>query len=195
MSSNGTNFELVGDFMEAFGQDVLVEPTWPDRAVTDLRVELIAEELEELEVAIDNDDMVEVADALTDLLYVVYGAGHAFGLDLDACFDEVHESNMSKIGPEGPIYREDGKVLKSENFFAPDLKSVLNLERNYLEVIWLYLVLEGGTAIYNSRNQVVSVGACVYRNYHDDRDDTRYTFYIPILAKCPPFVRHIKKAL
>ena len=82
MSSNGTNFELVGDFMEAFGQDVLVEPTWPDRAVTDLRVELIAEELEELEVAIDNDDMVEVADALTDLLYVVYGAGHAFGLDL-----------------------------------------------------------------------------------------------------------------
>ena len=127
MSSNGTNFELVGDFMEAFGQDVLVEPTWPDRVVTDLRVELIAEELEELEVAIDNDDMVEVADALTDLLYVVYGAGHAFGLDLDACFEEVHESNMSKIGPEGPIYREDGKVLKSENFFAPDLKSVLNL--------------------------------------------------------------------
>ena len=83
MSSNGTNFELVGDFMEAFGQDVLVEPTWPDRAVRELRVDLIQEEVDELVEAITNKDMVEIADALTDILYVVYGAGHTFGIDLD----------------------------------------------------------------------------------------------------------------
>ena len=126
MCSNGTNFELVGDFMEAFGQDVLVEPTWPDRAVTDLRVELIAEELEELEVAIDNDDMVEVADALTDILYVTYGAGHAFGIDLDDCFREVHWSNMSKLGEDGkPIYREDGKVMKGPCYWPPNLEKII----------------------------------------------------------------------
>lgn len=128
MAVEGSNFELVGDFMEAFGQEVLCEPNWPDFSTRELRLELIREEYEELEEAIENRDIVEVADALTDLLYVVYGAGHAFGIDLDACFQEVHESNMSKLGDDGrPIYREDGKILKSENFFAPDLESVLGL--------------------------------------------------------------------
>ena len=125
---SGSNFELVGDFMEGFGQDVLCEPTWPDRDTVDLRLDLIHEELEELEVAIANNDMIEVADALTDLLYVIYGAGHAFGIDLDACFLEVHESNMSKLGPDGhAIRRDDGKILKSENFFPPDLGPILGL--------------------------------------------------------------------
>jgi len=122
----GTNFELVEDFMLAFGQEVLETPTMPDKAIQDLRVDLIAEELEELEYAIEKEDIVEVADALTDLLYVIYGAGHAFGIDLDACFLEVHNSNMSKLGEDGkPIYRDDGKVLKGPNFFEPDLEKVL----------------------------------------------------------------------
>jgi predicted HAD superfamily Cof-like phosphohydrolase len=125
---DGSNFELVGDFMEAFGQDVLCEPTWPDRDVIDLRIDLIEEELEELEVAVANSDMVEVADALTDLLYVIYGAGHAFGIDLDACFEEVHRSNLTKLGPDGrAIRREDGKIMKSENFEEPNLEAVLNI--------------------------------------------------------------------
>jgi predicted HAD superfamily Cof-like phosphohydrolase len=125
---DGSNFELVGDFMEAFGQDVLCEPTWPDRDVIDLRIDLIEEELEELEVAVANSDMVEVADALTDLLYVIYGAGHAFGIDLDACFEEVHRSNLTKLGPDGrAIRREDGKIMKSENFEEPNLEAVLNM--------------------------------------------------------------------
>ena len=125
---NGSNFELVGDFMEAFGQDVLCEPTWPDRDIVDLRVDLIEEELEELEVAIANSDMVEVADALTDLLYVIYGAGHAFGIDLDACFEEVHRSNLTKLGPDGrALRRADGKIMKSENFEEPNLEAVLNI--------------------------------------------------------------------
>lgn len=124
----GTNFELVGDFMEGFGQEVHCEPHWPDFNTRELRLELIREEYEELEEAIENRDMVEVADALADLLYVVYGAGHAFGIDLDACFVEVHESNMSKLGPDGKaIYREDGKVMKSENFFPPNLEPILGL--------------------------------------------------------------------
>ena len=123
-----SNFELVGDFMEAFGQDVHCDPVWPDFSTRELRLDLIQEEFEELQEAIDNNDMVEVADALTDLLNVVYGAGHAFGIDLDECFLEVHESNMSKLGPDGrAIRREDGKVLKSENFFAPDLAPILGL--------------------------------------------------------------------
>tara|TARA_Y100000385_G_C13037646_1_gene613772 strand:- start:7 stop:507 length:501 start_codon:yes stop_codon:yes gene_type:complete len=125
-NSKGTNFELVGDFMQAFGQDVETEPTWPDFSTRELRLELIREEYEELEEALENRDLVEVADALTDLLYVVYGAGHTFGLDLDDCFDEVHASNMSKLGNDGrPLKREDGKVLKGPNFFEPDLKSIL----------------------------------------------------------------------
>lgn len=123
-----SNFELVGDFMEAFGQEVHCEPNWPDFSTRELRLDLIQEEFEELQEAIDNKDMVEIADALTDLLYVVYGAGHAFGMDLDECFLEVHESNMSKLGPDGrAIRREDGKVMKSKNFFAPNLAPILGL--------------------------------------------------------------------
>jgi predicted HAD superfamily Cof-like phosphohydrolase len=122
----GTNFELVGDFMDAFGQDVHMTPHWPDFSTRELRIDLIEEELEELKTAIENKDMVEIADALTDLLYVVYGAGHTFGIDLDSCFGEVHWSNMSKLGTDGkPIYREDGKVMKGPHFHAPDLKKIL----------------------------------------------------------------------
>ncbi len=121
-----TNFELVGDFMEAFGQLVLDEPQLPGENIEDLRVDLIAEELQELKEALNNRDIVEVADALTDLLYVIYGAGHSFGIDLNDCFDEVHRSNMSKLGEDGrPIYRHDGKVLKGPNYFPPDLESIL----------------------------------------------------------------------
>ena len=125
-NGEGTNFELVGDFMEAFGQDVQLEPTWPDFNTRELRLELIAEELDELSDAVADRDMIQIADALTDLLYVVYGAGHAFGLDLDECFQEVHSSNMSKLGPNGrPIHREDGKVMKGPGYFEPDLESIL----------------------------------------------------------------------
>jgi predicted HAD superfamily Cof-like phosphohydrolase len=124
-----SNFELVGDFMEAFGQAVHIEPTLRSEPVQDLRVDLIAEELDELRAAFANHDIVEVADALTDLLYVVYGAGHAFGIDLDECFYEVHKSNMSKLGEDHrPIYRDDGKVLKGPNYFPPDLARVLCIE-------------------------------------------------------------------
>ena len=118
----GTNFELAGDFMNAFGQEVLSEPTLPSPELAKLRLELIREEVEELNVGIEGMDIVEIADALTDILYVVYGAGHAFGIDLDACYREVHSSNMSKLGEDGkPIYREDGKVLKGPNFRSPNL--------------------------------------------------------------------------
>ena len=121
-----TPFELVGDFMEVFGQEVNCEPTLRDRDTQDLRVDLIAEELEELEIALANKDIIEVGDALTDLLYVVYGAGHAFGIDLDECFIEVHESNMSKLDEDGrPIYREDGKVMKGPNYFSPNLRAII----------------------------------------------------------------------
>ena len=126
---DGTNFELVGDFMEVFGQIVEPEPIIPDDMTVDLRVDLIAEEFLELREAVANEDIVEIADALTDLLYVVYGAGHAFGIDLDECFLEVHASNMSKLDDNGqPIYREDGKVLKSDNYFKPNLASVLYVD-------------------------------------------------------------------
>ena len=125
-NGEGTNFELVGDFMEAFGQDVQLEPTWPDFNTRELRLELIAEELDELSDAVADRDMIQIADALTDLLYVVYGAGHAFGIDLDECFQEVHASNMSKLGENGrPIYREDGKVMKGPGYFEPDLEGIL----------------------------------------------------------------------
>lgn len=123
-----SNFESVGDFMESFGQEVNNEPTLRDSQTQQLRYDLIDEELEELKMAFDNDDIVEIADALTDLLYVVYGAGHAFGIDLDECFLEVHESNMSKLGEGGrPIYREDGKVLKGPDYFPPNLKEILDV--------------------------------------------------------------------
>ena len=125
-NGEGTNFELVGDFMEAFGQDVQLEPTWPDFNTRELRLELIAEELDELSDAVADRDMIQIADALTDLLYVVYGAGHAFGIDFDECFQEVHASNMSKLGENGrPIYREDGKVMKGPGYFEPDLEGIL----------------------------------------------------------------------
>ena len=121
-----TNFESVGDFMEAFGQKVEVEPTWPDFNTRELRLELISEEFDELCQAVEDRDMVEIADALTDLLYVIYGAGHAFGLDLDECFTEVHDSNMSKLGEDGrPIHREDGKVLKGPDYFEPNLHEII----------------------------------------------------------------------
>lgn len=124
----GTNFELVGDFMEAMDQEVLIYPVFPEEHIQKLRLDLIEEELDELHLGVDNIDIIEVADALTDLLYVVYGAGHAFGIDLDECFQEVHESNMSKLGEEGrAIKREDGKVLKPDTYFPPDLKSVLSV--------------------------------------------------------------------
>jgi predicted HAD superfamily Cof-like phosphohydrolase len=122
-----TNFELAGDFMNAFGQEVLTEPTCPSPELAKLRLELIREEVEELNVGIEGMDLVEIADALTDILYVVYGAGHAFGIDLDECYREVHRSNMSKLGEDGkPIYREDGKVLKGPNYFHPNLKDILD---------------------------------------------------------------------
>ena len=124
-----TNFERVHEFMQTFGQEIKTKAEWPDEKICDLRVDLIAEELDELKEAIYNKDgtLVDVADALTDLLVVVYGAGHAFGIDLNECFKEVHRSNMSKLGEDGkPIYREDGKVLKGPNYSEPDLKEIVN---------------------------------------------------------------------
>ena len=123
-----SNFDKVRDFMKTFGQEVKTEPELPNDETSKLRLELIGEELGELEEAIANKNLVEIADALTDILYVTYGAGHAFGLDLDACFREVQRSNMSKLGEDGkPIYREDGKVLKGPNYSEPDLKKTLQL--------------------------------------------------------------------
>ena len=123
---NGTNFELVGDFMEVFGQEIKDEPVLPDWNTCALRLDLITEEVKELEVALANENLIDIADALTDILYVVYGAGNAFGIDLDACFEEVHRSNMSKLGQDGkPVYREDGKVLKGPDYFDPDLGAIL----------------------------------------------------------------------
>jgi predicted HAD superfamily Cof-like phosphohydrolase len=121
-----TNFKDVGTFMETFGQEVKTKPEFPDDETVSLRIELIAEELNELFDACEQKDIVEVADALTDILYVTYGAGHAFGIDLDECFTEVQRSNMSKLGENNkPIYRDDGKILKGPNYSEPDLKSVL----------------------------------------------------------------------
>jgi predicted HAD superfamily Cof-like phosphohydrolase len=117
-----TNFEKVGDFMEAFGQEVLYVPTLPDFNLGALRLDLIEEEVQELRDGLGRSSLLEVADALTDILYVVYGAGHAFGIDLDDCFHEVHRSNMTKLGEDGrPMYRDDGKVMKGPNYEEPDL--------------------------------------------------------------------------
>ena len=124
-----TNFKDVGTFMETFGQEVKTKPEFPDAETVNLRIELIGEELNEFWDACEQKDIVGVADALADILYVTYGAGHAFGIDLDKCFKEVQRSNMSKLGEDGkPIYREDGKVLKGPNYSEPDLKSVLQLQ-------------------------------------------------------------------
>ena len=117
-----SNFNKVGTFMKTFGQEVKTKPSFSSYKINKLRIDLIKEELDELQEAMKNNDLLEVADALTDILYVTYGAGHAFGIDLDKCFDEVQNSNMSKLGENGePIYNESGKVMKGPNYFKPDL--------------------------------------------------------------------------
>jgi len=118
-----TNFESVRKFMETFGQEIKKKASFPESKTISLRYDLIREELEELKDALDKKDIKEVADALTDILYVTYGAGHAFGINLDKCFEEVQNSNMSKLGLDGkPIYNEKGKVMKGPNYFEPNLK-------------------------------------------------------------------------
>ncbi len=117
-----TNFEKVKKFMTTFGQEVKTNPSFASDKINLLRYELIKEELDEFKLALENNNLLEVADALTDILYVTYGAGHAFGIDLDKCFDEVQNSNMSKLDKNGkPIYNDMGKVMKGENYFKPDL--------------------------------------------------------------------------
>ena len=122
-----TNFGKVGHFMKTFGQEIKIKPDLSTEKINKLRVSLINEELEEFKEAIKNNDLKEVADALTDILYVTYGAGHAFGINLDNCFDEVQQSNMSKLGDNGkPIYNDKGKVMKGPNYFKPDLTKFVN---------------------------------------------------------------------
>ena len=117
-----TNFEKVGSFMKTFGQEVKSKPSLSTDKINNLRLSLIKEELEELTDAMKKKDLLEIADALTDILYVTYGAGHAFGINLDRCFDEVQRSNMSKLGADSkPIYNENGKVMKGPNYFKPNL--------------------------------------------------------------------------
>ena len=121
-----TNFEKVGLFMKTFGQEVKITSSLSSEKINNLRISLINEELEEFKEAIRNNDLKEAADALTDILYVTYGAGHAFGINLDKCFEEVQRSNMSKLGDEGkPIYNEFGKVMKGPKYFKPDLSKFL----------------------------------------------------------------------
>ena len=122
-----SNFSKVGIFMKTFGQDVKNKPSFSTDKINKLRLDLIKEELNELTEAMNNKDLLEVADALTDILYVTYGAGHAFGIDLDKCFEEVQNSNMSKLDDNGkPIYNEHGKVMKGPNYFKPDLTKFIN---------------------------------------------------------------------
>ena len=122
-----SNFRKVGTFMKTFGQEVKTKPSFSTEKINKLRIDLIKEELEELTEAMNNKDLLEVADALTDILYVTYGAGHAFGIDLDKCFDEVQNSNMSKLDENGnPIYNDSGKVMKGPNYFKPDLSKFVN---------------------------------------------------------------------
>ena len=122
-----TNFNKVGTFMKTFGQEVKTKASFSTEKINKLRIDLIREELEELSEAMKNKDLLEVADALTDILYVTYGAGHAFGINLDKCFDEVQNSNMSKLGNNGkPIYNESGKVMKGPDYFKPDLSKFLS---------------------------------------------------------------------
>ena len=121
-----SNFSKVGTFMKTFGQEVKSDPSFSTDKINKLRLSLIKEELEELSDAMQKKDLLEVADALTDILYVTYGAGHAFGINLDKCFDEVQNSNMSKLGKNGkPIYNEYGKVMKGPNYFKPDLNKFM----------------------------------------------------------------------
>ena len=122
-----SNFNKVGIFMKTFGQEVKTKPSFSSDKINKLRIDLIKEELDELQEAMKNNDLLEVADALTDILYVTYGAGHAFGIDLDKCFDEVQNSNMSKLGENGePIYNESGKVMKGPKYFKPDLSKFVS---------------------------------------------------------------------
>ncbi len=122
-----SNFEKVGKFMTTFGQDVKNKAEFPSEKIIKLRYNLIEEELKEFKEALKKNDLKEVADALTDILYVTYGAGHAFGIDLDKCFQEVQNSNMSKLGKNGkPIFNEFGKVMKGPNYFKPNLEKLLN---------------------------------------------------------------------
>ena len=121
-----TNFQKVKNFMETFGQEVKSRPSLSSDKINMLRYNLIKEELDEFKQALDNNDLVEVADALTDILYVTYGAGHAFGINLDVCFEEVQNSNMSKLGNDGkPIFNDQGKVMKGPNYFKPDLSKFI----------------------------------------------------------------------
>jgi len=122
-----TNFEKVRLFMQTYGQEVKSKAAFSDEKTNKLRIDLIKEELEELQQAMKDKNLLEVADALTDILYVTYGAGHAFGIDLDKCFNEVQNSNMSKLGSDGkPIYNESGKVMKGPNYFKPDLSKFIS---------------------------------------------------------------------
>ena len=122
-----TNFEKVKEFMTTFGQEVKSRPSFSSEKINELRYNLIKEELEEFRQALDSNDLLEAADALTDILYVTYGAGHAFGINLDKCFEEVQNSNMSKLDENGkPIYNEAGKVMKGPNYFKPDLSKFVN---------------------------------------------------------------------
>jgi predicted HAD superfamily Cof-like phosphohydrolase len=121
-----SNFDKVGTFMKTFGQEVKTKPSLSSDKINKLRIDLIKEELEELTEAMQKKDLLEVADALTDILYVTYGAGHAFGINLDACFNEVQNSNMSKLGNNGkPIYNESGKVMKGPNYYKPNLSKII----------------------------------------------------------------------
>ena len=121
-----SNFDSVKKFMKTFGQEVKEKAEFPSEKITQLRYDLIKEELDELKIAIDDRNIKEVADALTDILYVTYGAGHSFGIDLDKCFQEVQNSNMSKLGKDGkPIYNNAGKVMKGPNYFKPDLSKFI----------------------------------------------------------------------
>ena len=121
-----SNFNKVGTFMKTFGQEVKTKPSFSTEKINKLRIDLIKEELQELTEAMNSKDLLEVADALTDILYVTYGAGHAFGIDLDKCFEEVQNSNMSKLDKDGkPIYNDMGKVMKGENYFKPDLSKFI----------------------------------------------------------------------
>ena len=122
-----SNFSKVGTFMKTFGQEVKTEASFSSDKINKLRIDLIQEELGELTEAMKNKDLLEVADALTDILYVTYGAGHAFGIDLDKCFEEVQNSNMSKLDEDGkPIYNDAGKVMKGPNYFKPDLSKFVS---------------------------------------------------------------------
>ena len=122
-----SNFNKVGTFMKTFGQEVKSKPSFSSNKINKLRIDLIKEELDELQEAMKNNDLLEVADALTDILYVTYGAGQAFGIDLDKCFDEVQNSNMSKLGENGePIYNDSGKVMKGPNYFKPNLSKFVS---------------------------------------------------------------------